>query len=274
MLLRMTTQRNPLPRPTGGTVLHRQVFLVLRSEIARGMYPSGALPNEETLCERFGVSRITIRRALSDLAAQRIVERRHGLGTFVLANPASARPAPSLQLIDNVRQAVKESKVQVIEIGAAPPPADVARLLRLAGDGSAFHAQRLRINRDAEPAVLSDAWVPLAIGRATTKAALKNQPIYDILTAQGIKLGRVVQEISATTVSDPRQAQLLKAEVGSPLLKVVRLVHDLDEQPLLYLAVHAPADRATILMEVAGEDIDTLSAGQIMIDPPAGGTSF
>ncbi len=43
-----------------GTALHRQIFLVLRDEISRGLFPDGALPNEEALCERFGVSRITV----------------------------------------------------------------------------------------------------------------------------------------------------------------------------------------------------------------------
>jgi GntR family transcriptional regulator len=60
--------------PASGTALHRQVFLVLRDEIRRGvLVPGRALPKEEALCERFGVSRITVRRALADLAALGVV---------------------------------------------------------------------------------------------------------------------------------------------------------------------------------------------------------
>ncbi|WP_043117349.1 GntR family transcriptional regulator, partial [Pseudacidovorax intermedius] len=78
-----TAPDTPAVARTPGTSLHRQLFMVLRDEIVRGEYASGLLPKEEALCERFGVSRITVRRALADLAAQQLVERRHGRGTFV-----------------------------------------------------------------------------------------------------------------------------------------------------------------------------------------------
>ena len=67
-----------------GTPLHRQLFLTLRDQVSRGVFaPGSPLPKEETLCENFGVSRITVRRALADLAALGLLEKRHGLGTFV-----------------------------------------------------------------------------------------------------------------------------------------------------------------------------------------------
>ena len=90
---RTMTSATPLPRAPG-TALHRQLFLVLRDEITRSVFAAtGALPKEEALCERFGVSRITVRRALADLAALGLVERRHGRGTFVRATGADRAPA-------------------------------------------------------------------------------------------------------------------------------------------------------------------------------------
>ena len=100
-------EHNATPAPfSKGTSLHRQLFLVLREEISRGVFgDTGALPKEEALCERFGVSRITVRRALADLAALGLVERRHGRGTFVRQDRVPvARPNPSLGLIDSLRQ--------------------------------------------------------------------------------------------------------------------------------------------------------------------------
>src|SRR6202020_3511261 len=67
-----------------GVPLHRQLFLVLHDEIARGaIAPGDALPSEQSLCDQFGVSRITVRRALADLAEQGYIERRQGVGSFV-----------------------------------------------------------------------------------------------------------------------------------------------------------------------------------------------
>lgn len=250
-----------------GTALHRQIFLVLRDEISRGLFVDGALPNEETLCERFGVSRITVRRALGDLAALGLVERRHGRGTFVRGAALQPRPAPSLSVIDSLRRTATETVVRVVEVVQTVPPADVARLLALPAGEKAVHALRVRSNRKGEPAMLTDVWVPSAIGRRATEAALKKKALYEILMAQGVAFGRVVQEITAV-VADPQRAALLRTEVGAPLLKLVRLMHDMEQRPVLHLTAYMVAERASILMEIAGATINTLTAGQIVLDAP------
>ena len=58
----------------------------------------------------------------------------------------------------------------------------------------------------------------------------RRQPLAQILLAQGVKFGRVVQEITAE-VAEPARARLLNLETGAPLLKFVRLLHDLNRQP-------------------------------------------
>lgn len=265
--MNITTTPPPLSGAKG-TALHRQIYLVLREEISRELYPSGALPNEEALCERFGVSRITVRRALADLAAQGVVERRHGRGTFVVENPAYTRLPPSLNLIDSLRQAAVETVVQVLEVEQAVPPPDIAKLLHLPPTAHAVHALRLRSNHKGVPAMLTDAWVLASVAEDVNEAALAQKALYEILMDQGIKFGRVVQEISAT-VGDPNRARLLHTEVGSPLLKMVRLMHDLEERPVLHLTIYMVADRSSILMEISGEDVNTLAAGQVILDTPS-----
>src|SRR5262245_51989150 len=63
------TKFEPVARASG-TALHRQLFVILRDQIVRGFYPAGgAIPNEEALCAEFSVSRITVRRSVTDLEA-------------------------------------------------------------------------------------------------------------------------------------------------------------------------------------------------------------
>src|SRR5271170_3397701 len=79
-----TSGNNASVSPGAGVPLHRQLFLVLHDEIDRGVIAAGeALPTEQTLCDQFGVSRITVRRALADLAERGYIERRQGVGSFV-----------------------------------------------------------------------------------------------------------------------------------------------------------------------------------------------
>src|ERR1700733_10458496 len=106
-----------------GVPLHRQLFLVLHDEIARGaMAPGDALPTEQVLCDQFGVSRITVRRALADLAEQGYIERRHGVGSFVRQLDRSDEAPLSGSYMDNLRQTQFQTSVEVVEHDNRMPP--------------------------------------------------------------------------------------------------------------------------------------------------------
>ncbi len=262
----MSIQVQPVPAVgrVAGTSLHRQVFNVLRDEISRGIYAkTGTLPKEETICERFGVSRITVRRALSDLAAQGLIERRHGLGTFVKA-AATGRPAPTLSLLESLRKAARETQVKVIQVNQQEAPPDIAAQLRLAQGERALHALRLR-SIDQRPVMLTDAWIPAALGTGVSASSLKKHALYELLMKQGVRFGSVVQEITAQ-LADPQFAGLLNVEVGSPLLKLIRLMHDHKNAPVLHNTIYITPERSRILMDVQGDSVNTLSAGQIVHD--------
>jgi DNA-binding GntR family transcriptional regulator len=166
------------------------------------------------------------------------------------------------------RKAALETDVEVIEVAQSVAPPDVAALLQLAPDEKAVHALRLR-SIGGVPVMLTDAWVPARLGKRVSASALRKHALYEILMAQGVKFGRVVQEITAA-VADPARARLLQVETGAPLLKMVRLLHDLDAQPVQHLTVSLTAERSRILMDIAGETINTLTAGQVVHDvhPP------
>lgn len=250
---------------TPGTALHRQLYLVLRDHIKRSAWaPGTALPTEEALGAQFSVSRITVRRALADLQAQGLVERRHGLGTFVLGDVPAPAPQATLSFIDTLRWHAEETQVRVIEVRHTEAPPHIAALLGLQPGEKAVHAVRLRL-KQGHPVMMTDAWVPERVGRKITAALLKKNALYEVLMAQGVRFGRVVQEIGAEA-ADPHRAQHLGTEVGSPLLKVVRLIHDLDDRPVQHLVAVMPAERARVLMEITGDQINTLSAGYIVHD--------
>jgi GntR family transcriptional regulator len=254
-----------LPR-VSGTSLHRQLFLVLRDQIVAGTLPEGAaLPKEETLCEQFGVSRITVRRALSDLAAQGLVQRRHGIGTYVLPGAAPARAGLTLSFLDHLRRVGAETQVRVIDLKREVPAPNIAALLLLPPGEPAIHAVRLR-STGSIPLMVTDAWIPADLGQKITRAALEKKALFELLMHQGIRFGRVVQEISAES-APPQLVRLLATETGSALLRLVRLMHDRKERPVEYLTVHMTPERSRILMEISADAIDTLNAGHLVHDP-------
>lgn len=205
-----------------GAPLHRQLYLVLHDEIGRGALAAGdALPTEQSLCEQFGVSRITVRRALADLADAGLIERRHGIGSFVTEQSSPSRHDTSGSYMDELRQVEFETEVDVIEFGERVLPRPVAE--RLDPRDRGLYVLRLRRERrTAEPLMITEAWLPVELADTITQVALASAPLYRLLSDAGANLERLEHELTAE-IAGPRTAALLDTTIGSPLIRVNRV---------------------------------------------------
>jgi GntR family transcriptional regulator len=246
----------------GGMPLHRQIYLVLRDQIVTGVYGSGeVLPTEEALGGLYGVSRITVRRALQDLADQGYVQRLQGRGTYV--SERNERVADTQTTIrSGLKRAQAETKATVIEFGRRVAPLPIRRALDLAGDEEALFILRVRAQGD-RPLMITEAWVPDPHAAAVTKAALRRSALFELVEASGVQLGRFVQEVSAE-IADPVRARLLGMEIGAALLRIDRLVHDRSGVPVMRNTVLVDAHRMHILSDVPSADIDTAATGVLV----------
>jgi GntR family transcriptional regulator len=255
-----------LPR-TKGTSLHRQMFLVLRERIVTGRYPPDSLiPTEEDLCNYFGVSRITVRRALNDLEAAGYLRRKQGLGTFVSSDLPAAREAATLNFVEALHKSAEETRVEVLSVEKTVPPPTIAQQMHLAPDVEAVHAMRLRRIGEV-PVMVSDAWVPEQFAKSITAASLKKRAMYEILLSQGIEFGRVIQEVTAFA-ADPTFARWLDTEVGVPLLRLSRIVYDGARTPVQHLTLTVNPEHSRIVVDMMADSMNTLRTGQLVHDVP------
>jgi GntR family transcriptional regulator len=251
-----------------GMPLHRQLYLVLRDQIARGgLAPGAALPSEQALGDLYDVSRITVRRALQDLSDGRYVVRRHGLGTFVAEGTSEpARPHP--QSVKGALQRTQlETTVEVIELESRVAPVRVAEALNLDAASAAMYILRVRSN-DREPLMVTEAWVPMRFSEPLTEANLRRHALYELLEQNGVVLGRVLQEVTAE-IADPVRARLLRVDIGSALLRIDRLAYDVGSDPVQLLTIYATPERSRILTDVPATDIDTAATGVLAHDVAA-----
>jgi GntR family transcriptional regulator len=238
-----------------GVPLHRQLFLVLHDEIDRGVLaPGDALPTEQTLGEQFGVSRITVRRALADLAERGYIERRHGIGSFVRDHGRSEPSSTGGSYLDELRQTQFETQADVVELDIRRPPAAIAETLGVTGE--LLHIVRVRRQRRTrEPLMVTDAWLPSGLADALTESALRTTPLYKLLAGAGVVVGRVLHEITAE-IAGPRNAQLLETAIGAPLLRVNRLAFVADA-PHHQLSVLLSPNRSRVLLSQTLDDLDS-----------------
>lgn len=235
-----------------GVPLHRQLFLVLHDEIARGALTDGEpLPSEQTLSEQFGVSRITVRRALTDLADHGYIERRQGVGSFV-RSPLPSIPQPtSGSYRDEMGQIHFETEVEVLEFDVRKAPPAIAEKLGVAAD--VLHILRLRRERRTrEPLILTEAWLPADLVDAITEKTLAHTALYRILSDIGIAIDRMQHDITAE-IAGPRNAQLLDTAIGSALLRITRVAFAAGRVHHL-LSILINPNRSRILLEHANGD--------------------
>ncbi|ODR09730.1 GntR family transcriptional regulator [Mycobacterium sherrisii] len=239
-----------------GVPLHRQLFLVLHDEIDRGVLsPGDALPTEQTLCDQFGVSRITVRRALADLADQGYIERRRGVGSFVCEHGSTTLAAACGSYLDGLRQAQFETEVEVLELDPRRrPPRFVADALQTSEE--LLQIVRLRRQRrTGEPLIITEAWLPSALAERLTVPALQREPLYELLSGLGVVVQRVQHEITAE-IAGPRSAHLLDTAIGAALLRVNRVAFVAD-QPHHYLSIVLSPSRSRVLMTQSAAELET-----------------
>lgn len=222
--------------------LYLQITDILRGRILDGTYaPNHQMPSESEMMTTFGVSRITVRQALSNLQSEGLIFRIPGKGSFV-SRPRAFQNLGSLQGFGTaMREMGYETHSQVLSVRAMKPPQQVQEKLQLGKGEKVTELRRLRfLNR--EPISVDVSYLPQAIGSRVAKADLANRDIFAILENDlQIALGHADLQINSTLASDTLADQLRVAE-GSPVLFIERVIHTPDGTPLEYEELYYRGD--------------------------------
>lgn len=237
-------------RVDGGKA-HR-VYLLLRDEILRNA-PGALLPGELRLADQHGVSRVTIRRALDQLAAEGLIDRRPGAGTAVAAKAAApaAITADFASLMPQVARMGETTTARLLSFAYVPAPPGVAAAL---GDGGRMQrAVRVRLV-EGKPFSHLTTHVPEAIAQSFSEADLATTPLFRLLERHGVEVGQARQTISAT-LATPEVAEALELAPGAALIALTRVVLDAQGRGVEHLdALYRPDRfRLEMTLERVGE---------------------
>jgi GntR family transcriptional regulator len=246
----------PLPK-------YHQIYLVLREQLAEGRFAGGALPGELALAGQYGVARVTVRKALEQLASEGLIERAPGRGTVVRAAAVAAgngsgrssvaHAAPSRAqltgLLENIVTMGLATRVKVLECEVVAASPAVAEALRLDAGAPVQKARRVRSTKEG-PLSLITTHVPAALAAGFGRRELARKPILILLEEAGVRIGSATQTISAR-LADAESAQHLAVSIGSALLAVTRLVHDARGRPVQWLHGLYRPDRYEYQMQLS-----------------------
>ncbi len=235
---------------------YHQVYLVLREQLHEGKFSLG-LPGEVALMQQFGVARVTVRRALEQLASEGLISREPGRGTRALApgtrgpgTPSEGGPSAKLTgLLENLVSMGLKTSVKVLDVELVMASSSVANALQLNVGDSVQKAVRVRSTTEG-PLSHITTYVPAAIASTFGRNELALKPILVLLEESGVKVGRAHQTISAR-LADAQVAKHLDVSVGSALLAVHRLIYDDQDQPIQWLHGLYRPDRYEYQMELS-----------------------
>ena len=196
-----------------------QLRLILEEMCDNELSPGDPLPGERALEEAYGVSRITVRRAIGDLVAAGRLRRVRGKGTFVAPAPLVSR-LHLASFSDEMKAQRVEASSRILLSERTAPPEDVATYFGSPPNAPHIHLRRLRLG-DGEPYAVDDAWYNAAL----VPDLLENdvyRSVYTLLEEEyGLGITEAEQTVSAVAAG-AHNAPLLDVAPDTALLHIVR----------------------------------------------------
>lgn len=215
--------------------LHYQISADLRRAIKEGEYRVGDLfPTDKQLMEKYGVSSITVRRAVAALVDEGLLERRPGKGTFVKREPVEETLGKLTGFFEEMRARGYEPSARIIFTGPVKDPAKEKQRvpeLRVFGDEPLYIIEKIQ-QMNGQPIIYLRSYWPYEYGSRLAEEDLEHRGLYELVEEKlGLVLDRAEQTITAGKAGK-REAEYLKVKVGTPLLIMERTAFDDRGRPI------------------------------------------
>ncbi len=216
--------------------LYQQIkSLILQSLLAGEWKPGEGIPSEIDLSARFGVSQGTVRKAIDELAAENLVMRKQGKGTFVTTHVEQHAQYRFLKLIPDNGDANSEGPAErdIIDCKRLRASAEVARALALRPGDAVLQARRV-LSFAKRPTILEDIWLPGGPFKGLTAERLSRYhgPMYALFETEfGVHMVRAEEKIRAVS-ADAETSKLLRVALNTPLLSVERTAYTYNDAPM------------------------------------------
>jgi len=224
------------------SLLYSRVETVLAGEITDGDLKVGdQLPTEDSLIARFGVSRITVRRAIQNLVRRSLVEIRRGKGTFVAAPKITQELTELSGFVEDMHALGRKPTARVIGKEIVTADASVASQLALTKGERVVRIRRVRL-ADGIPLSFDETYLPLEIGRKVISDDLKLEPIFSLLERKyHVPLIEAEYKLDAVP-ADAEVAAALKVKERSAIFRIERTSYSAGSRPVDYERLHYRGD--------------------------------
>lgn len=245
-------------RRTGAVPYYAQLADLFREHIATGEWEPGKhLPSEADIGAFFGISRTAVRQALGELAAEGLVRKEKGRGTFVRGPRRTELVVQEVRgFLDEMTELGKQVETEVLVLDLLVAPADDAALLGIPTGGKVVRLDRLR-RVDGEAVCLARTVLPATRFGGLVGQDLSTTSLYEVLASTyGVEPrggSRLVEAVAA----DRATARALGVRTGAPVLRMSSVNTDQTGEPFESFTAWYRADRTGFRIDVGPATLPT-----------------
>ncbi|MBE2184798.1 MAG: GntR family transcriptional regulator, partial [Anaerolineae bacterium] len=206
----------------------------LTAEIGRGTYkPHQRLPSQRELCEEYGLSHMTVRRAINELIQEGIIYAEQGKGLYAAEQKQQAELGPLYGFTEDMMLRGMKASSRTLQAGIMTASTMLAHTLQVVVGAPLVHFRRLRL-ADDEPMALQTIYIPHALCPGLLEHDLEKGSLYEILRVEyGLHLANAESAAGADLASE-EEAALLKLTIPAALLVTEQLTYLANSQPIEY----------------------------------------
>lgn len=236
-------RRHPLP-------LYYQLKELIREQIENGeLKPNDRIPSERELSERYEISRMTARQAITELVNEGLLFREQGKGTFVAMPKISQGLLGLTSYTEDMQRRGLTPGTKLLSFQLMQPTRKIADRLKLSLDSRVIQMERLRLAND-EPMALEISHVPVGLCPGLEQSEVEGQSLYRILeTKYQIHLAYASETLEPAMPSTP-EAELLSIAPTVPLLLIERITYTHDGTPVEFVKSLYRGDRYKFYVEL------------------------
>ena len=224
--------------------LYQQLMTRLKNDIVAGVYPAGGrIPSEQVLCDTYGVSRVTVRKAMLDLVQEGLLRRVQGKGAFVVGNLIQRE----LNSLGGFRQTIRDHKAEpgtkVLTKTRRPAGSKYAKIFGIDPEDEIFYIRRFN-TANGEPISIDHTYVPCAKVPKLNGIDLSVFSMYEVYGFYDVTPVRAWQTLDLVHL-EARDARMLGVDPGQAVLMFCCTCYDKDDEVMEFTRSYTRSDKCS-----------------------------
>lgn len=207
--------------------LYCQLMEILIHEIQTHMKEEDQLPSEREICEKYNVSRATVRQAMQEMEQEGYIYRSHGKGTFVAPQKVNQDLLRFYSFTEEMKKLGKEPSSKVLKFEVTDSDKKVSRKLAVKENSKVYKILRLRL-ADDKPMMIETTYLPYDRFPGMTREELEKTAMYDVFTQRFSANITSAKEVFQSVTTNLEEAKYLQVSKEVPSLKIERYTFEND----------------------------------------------